>query len=164
MDREELLRRYAAGERDFSGIKSWDSHSDGIDLSGADLSGNMMDEVYFARSILKGVSFRNAELAQSCLNAADLTDADLRGANLIYTTFSSANLTNADLRRAKFHETSFDRANLTGANLSGANLARCIFWEANLTGANLEGASLRKASFRNTIMPDGSIRTDASNT
>ena len=39
ISREELLQRYAAGERNFSGAKL-EGMLDGIDLSGADLSGN----------------------------------------------------------------------------------------------------------------------------
>ena len=80
---DELIRRYAAGERNFAGVKLGGDLS-GIDLSGADFSGNKMDEFSFERAILKPTSFVNTRLAQSCLDVADLTEADLRGARLSY--------------------------------------------------------------------------------
>ena len=100
ISREELLQRYAAGERNFSGAKL-EGMLDGIDLSGADLSGNRMAKFYLERAILKGVNLRNTRLTDSCLDAADMTGADLRGVRL--------------------EETSFDGANLTGVNLSGTD-------------------------------------------
>ncbi|MBR8831711.1 MAG: hypothetical protein N5P05_002697 [Chroococcopsis gigantea SAG 12.99] len=79
MNREEILRRYATGERNFSGLKFNDPHLDGIDLTGADLTGNNMEEFYLARAILLNVSLVNAKLFEACFNSAGLTEADLRG-------------------------------------------------------------------------------------
>jgi uncharacterized protein YjbI with pentapeptide repeats len=53
--RDELLRRYAAGERNFAGVKLG-GDLDGINLSGADLSGTSLEEFYLARAILRGVN------------------------------------------------------------------------------------------------------------
>lgn len=73
-------------------------------------------------------------------------DADLRWAKLSY-----ADLTGADLRSA----------NLENADLSGARLNRSNLTNANLSNAygffNMEG-QLWAATFKNTTMPDGSIR------
>ena len=57
MDGEELFRRYAAGERDFSGV----------DLSGANLS---------------RVELRDINLSGANLSRVDLSWANLSGANL----------------------------------------------------------------------------------
>lgn len=61
VNRDELIRRYAAGERNFAGVKL-DIDLSGIDLSGTDLTGNDMEEFYLARAILKAVSLVNAKL------------------------------------------------------------------------------------------------------
>ncbi|MEH1790510.1 MAG: pentapeptide repeat-containing protein [Nostoc sp.] len=62
MNRDELIRRYAAGERNFALVKFSDPGLDGINLSGTDLTGNNMEEFYLARAILKAVSLVNAKL------------------------------------------------------------------------------------------------------
>ncbi|MEH1907293.1 pentapeptide repeat-containing protein [Nostoc sp.] len=41
VNRDELIRRYAAGERNFSGV-NLEGDLSGIDLSGADFSGNKL--------------------------------------------------------------------------------------------------------------------------
>ena len=48
----------------------------------------------------------------------------------------------------------FTDANLSNSNLSGTDLTGANFMDANLTDANLTGAT-----FYQTIMPDGQIRT-----
>jgi len=70
---EELLRRYAEGERDF----------ESANLSGANL----------VRANLSGAKLRNAKLRGANLVRANLSDADLVGANLRKAKLCSANLT-----------------------------------------------------------------------
>ncbi|MBW4523429.1 MAG: pentapeptide repeat-containing protein [Scytolyngbya sp. HA4215-MV1] len=150
---EELLRRYGAGERNFSGA-TVEGDLSYADLSGIDLSHARLSDCYMAHVNLSGANLRNASLIEVCLNAANLAGADLRGCRLGRTSFSGADLTDADLRDVECHDTNFTRANLTGANLRGVDLDATLE-RANLTGANLEGASLGRTSFWNTIMPDG---------
>ena len=78
---KELLRRYAAGERDFSGIdlrKADLSEADlrGINLSGADLRGADLRE-----SNLRFANFQGANLEGAYLAKAFIADCDWRGAN-----------------------------------------------------------------------------------
>lgn len=87
MTRDELLARYAAGERDFGGVN----------LSGADLF-----RVNLSGANLSGVS----------LSGANLSGASLSWANLSGVSLSGANLSGADLFRANLF-----RANLSGADL-----------------------------------------------
>ena len=77
MNREELLKRYSAGERDFS----CDNFS-GADLSGADLRG-----VNLHGADLRGVNLRNADLRCADLRGANLRGADLSGANIDYVSW-----------------------------------------------------------------------------
>jgi uncharacterized protein YjbI with pentapeptide repeats len=62
MDAEELLQRYAAGERDFSGV----------DLSGVNLNIGKLDKYDPSRNNLSGIN----------LSGANLTRADMRCVNL----------------------------------------------------------------------------------
>ena len=77
MNREELLKRYSAGERDFSHENL--SHAD---LSGADLRG-----VNLHGADLRGVNLRNADLRCADLGGANLRGADLSGANIDYVSW-----------------------------------------------------------------------------
>lgn len=85
MTREELLRRYAAGERDFRGAD------------------------------LRGANLRGADLRDANLRWADLTDADLRGADLTDADLRRANLRRANLRGADLRWADLSNAYLTGA-------------------------------------------------
>ncbi|MBP0003394.1 MAG: pentapeptide repeat-containing protein [Cyanobacteria bacterium SBC] len=109
---EELLRRYAAGERDFEQVR----------LSQADLH----------NAILHGI-----DLSEAILNEANLSRTDLRGADFSWADLSQANLCGADLRGAIF-----TRADLTGANLRRANLLKADLSLAKLDNADLSEAIL----------------------
>lgn len=98
MTREELLERYAAGERDFSGV-----NLDGVNISGVDL--NWSDEDYLFNSF--GVD----------LSGLNLEFADMRGVNL-----SGVNLTGAKLRGSELFGAIIDNKNRKIAFISGAKL------------------------------------------
>ncbi|WP_231510388.1 pentapeptide repeat-containing protein [Fischerella sp. PCC 9605] len=91
MDANEVLRRYAAGERNFRqadwrGISLAKANLSGVDLSGAHLS--------------------NADLSNSDLSNANLNWAGLRGANL-----SGANLKGAKMPDGRTHSDCLESAN-----------------------------------------------------
>jgi uncharacterized protein YjbI with pentapeptide repeats len=95
MSAEELLERYAAGERDFGGI----------DLKEADLTGTDLSDI----------NLSNANLIDVDLSEANLTSADLSGVrftnvNLYGTDLAGINLTNVDLRST----VNFDVSSLMG--------------------------------------------------
>ena len=117
MTRERFLKRYAAGERDFSGLDA-----SGLDLSGLDLS---------------GVNLCYADLRGADLSGAQLYNAFLLGANL-----REANLNHADLSHANLNNTDLTNASLYNANLSGARLQRAAMCGTFLDKADLRGADL----------------------
>jgi uncharacterized protein YjbI with pentapeptide repeats len=95
----ELLRRYAAGERQFP-------HADlpeGSSLRGANLAG-----VAFAQAWLSGVDF---------------TGADLRRVRFADCNVKCSDFGGADLRGASFPGTHVEAADFAGANLEGADFA-----------------------------------------
>jgi uncharacterized protein YjbI with pentapeptide repeats len=154
---EELLSRYAAGERDFSGARI-EGDLSGADLSGADFNDARLSDCYMPGVNLSGANLCNASLTDSCLDRANLAGADLRGCRLRGTQLAAADLTDADMRGVLCDNTDFNGANLTRANLRGVDLDASLR-RANLTEANLEDVNISGASFENTIMPDGSSLT-----
>ncbi|QHG16189.1 pentapeptide repeat-containing protein [Nostoc sp. ATCC 53789] len=91
---EELLKRIAAGEKEFADICLDDPNLSGINFAGANLTG----------AKLLGVN---------------LSGANLEGANLSYAFLDGANLSGANLEGAKVAEASVVGANLENANLRG---------------------------------------------
>ena len=127
MKRDELLERYAKGERN---------------LQLADLSG----------ANLRGTNLSGANLRYANLRGTNLSGADLSGANLRYLGLQGADLRNADLSGADLRYTDFRRADLSGADLRDANL-----YCANLQDANLKYANLRDADLQGANLPSYQI-------
>ena len=74
MDKEELLERYAAGERNFAGVELGGSFNKAItvslsttNLQGINLSGANLERVSLAFSDLSGAKMFGACLSYSCL-------------------------------------------------------------------------------------------------
>lgn len=144
---EELLRRYAAGERDFKGA----------DLVGADL----------ASTNLTGANLCDATLVGADLCGATLTGANLCDANLYEANLGGANLKTANLRGADFVGAHLEGANFRGAHLVGANLGSAHLEDATLLGAHLEdaillgahlgGADLRAANLEDANLYDANL-------
>ena len=101
----ELLQRYTAGERDFTGT-ALDQHRDndlsGVCLDGADLSRSFI-VAQFQRASLRGVRFHEANVKTCDFQHSDLRGADFSGAALCDTSFSGANLDSANFTGAYFH-------------------------------------------------------------
>lgn len=158
---EELLARYADGERDFRGIEL--IQSEGVPLdSSIDLEG----------AILRDINLRKAYLRQTDLCRADLTGADLfgvslesawlkhaiiRNANLYSVNLSLCDLTEADLRGTDLNHMNASRATFCGANIGGFSYA--ILAHANFRSADVSETNICR--FGNliweTTMPSGSV-------
>jgi uncharacterized protein YjbI with pentapeptide repeats len=101
----ELLDRYRAGERDFSGAElDQDAGNDlsGVCLDGADLSRSYV-VASFQRASLRGARFREANVKTCDFRGADLRDADFSGAALCSTRFDGARLDGARFFGASCH-------------------------------------------------------------
>ena len=150
MTAEELLRRYAAGERDFTGV----------DLSEARLSFKNLSNI-----ILRDAYLGYAIMDDTNLSHADLSGANMEGISLGEACLKGANLTGAILIDAVFGQTYFRDANLSYVDLTGADLSESSFNNANLSHADLTAASefyierFKGAIFHETVMPDGSIKS-----
>lgn len=152
---EDLISGYKSRGSYNTGIVIYDPHGWNSDwesprkfnLQSIYLAGATLEEgLNLGGSSLRGANFRGAELAHVWFKEADLTCANFNGACLNKTKFQGAMLEGATFRGSFIEETSFDGADLTGADLTGAD--------------GIELAYLNGTIFNETIMPDGSIRTD----
>lgn len=115
----ELRRRYAAGERDFSGAALAGAGLCNSDLRGATFADADLTGANLCESKLGGVDFSGARMAKASLDESELTGADFSG---------------ADLNGARFKASRLAGAKFKGANLAGA-LLWCSLYEVNFQGA-----------------------------
>lgn len=136
---DELLQRYAAGERDFARVKLWVPEGRTSD----ETAWRYDEGSVLNHANLSEINLRDADIRLAGeMNGTDFSNADLRGALLDGNVFRGANFSGADLRNTCFVRSKLDDANFSGADMRGARLSH-----APLCGANFEGANLGKASF-----------------
>ena len=152
MDREELIRKYAGGERDKTGRNcrgaNWRNEIDkGIIYHQADFSNSYFELSWFDECDLSFTKFIHARMYESGFGRSYMP-----GADLTYPKFGQCRFTDVDFRTAIFKnttisETRFKRCNLAYADFTGAREFFLI--------------DCRECLFHETILPDGSIRTDS---
>ncbi|MBW4623328.1 MAG: pentapeptide repeat-containing protein [Cyanosarcina radialis HA8281-LM2] len=189
IDIQELLDRYAAGERGFSSVGTIKhlevprgTNLSGISLRGCNLAMLDFTEVNLIEADLSEVtcqhtSFINADLRSANFSAAtlwegtDLSNSDLSFANLSQITvedavFNRANMTGVDLRQAYIKGASFQEANLAQVNLYDAWISSSDLRDANLAGVDLSKMkqwALNKvsgANFENVVTKSVSLKSD----
>lgn len=153
---DEVLRRFASGERDFPGVSL-----SGANLRGAVLRGANLRGANLRCAILGGADLREAKMIRTDLGLADVGMADFTGCDL-----SGADFRGANLKGARFGGATLDGANLRGAELNGANLrasklVRADLSRADLGSANLKHADLRSVDFRGADLAGANLE-DAS--
>jgi uncharacterized protein YjbI with pentapeptide repeats len=109
---DELLRRYAAGDRNFINANLRSAMLNDLNLSEINLSWAKLCGANLSRANLTGSNLFQADLSETDLSGANLESADLRWANLRNVVLSSANL----------HRTNLLGADLRGTDLTGALL------------------------------------------
>src|ERR671933_45538 len=139
---DELLRRYAAGERNFANANLRCAVLCEQNLSQCNLSYVKLSFANLSGINLTGADLTSADLSDASLSGANLSHASLYRTLLIRANLSEANLRGANLFKASLNDANLREADLTGANLSFADLRGAIFDEAALSGANLTGAKL----------------------
>jgi uncharacterized protein YjbI with pentapeptide repeats len=165
MDIQELLERYAAGERDFSFVRSFKNLKvpQSQNLSDINFQGCRFHEVDFSQVNLAG-----AELTGIVCSATSFRNANLRGANISAATFweetdfSEADLSFANLSKLTVEDAIFQRAILISSDLSESDIKGADFQAANLTQSNLRDAWISSSNFRdaNLAGTDLSIMKD----
>jgi superfamily I DNA and RNA helicase len=141
-DAGELLKRYAAGGRNFQ-----NADLRGIQLTGANLRSANLISAKLNNANLSNAKLDSAKLVIADLSNADLSNASLRKAKLMGAILREANLSGTDLSRADLSDADLRNANLVDANLLGANLSAADLTNADLTGANIAGVELGDMNF-----------------
>jgi uncharacterized protein YjbI with pentapeptide repeats/CheY-like chemotaxis protein len=152
----QLLQRYAAGERNFTGIRLIGCNLQGANLEGinlsradlmlADLSGCLLTGAKLSGANLIGAEMVKANLREASLGGAHLIGANLNHANLNGSQLVGANLSAANLCQARLRGADLSEALVAGANLTNADLRQAILYAANLHGAVLNQANLERAN------------------
>lgn len=157
MDADELIERYAHGERDFRGIMLRDAELAETSLSHADLRDADLTGVNLCSADLTLAEFTHATLLGANLEGADLRRANLRWALLSESVLRAADLSWANLQGAALHHANLSRAKLRGAGLCHADLSAAILTEADLTGAKLCAANLCDTKFERAIFANADL-------
>ena len=124
---DELLRRYAIGDRFFIN---------------ANLRCGQLSEL----------CLENIDLSYAKLNLANLSGTNLSKANLIAAQMPAANLSGSNLSKSQLVRANLSGANLSDANLRGADLSYADLSNVCLTGADLRGANLARTDLRKTSL------------
>lgn len=148
IDREQLLDRYAAGERNFRAILLKE-----VDLTGVNLRG-----IDFYQATIENTIFADADLREANLGEVYTVGLDLHGANLSSASLFEATLNNADLSNANLSNAQLAFADLNGANLSGANLRNVRMIDTSLSEANLRNADLSNSKIEFTRLDYADLR------
>ncbi len=170
---EELLERYARGERFFARADIAPVHLSPRDwyrprpnLSGAKLAGShladaVLTDVDLSSADLSAAQLTRAKLDRSDLTGAHLKAAHLRGASLSFAVLANARLRSADLSDAWLTNTRLDRANLIGTVLVNARLSEATLQGAHLGATVFAKADLAKARGLETAIHHGPSFVDA---
>lgn len=140
-----------------------DQSLNGVDFSGADLSG-----ARFLNLKLEGCDFSGAALTGAVLMGCRGVECRFAGAELgnirmvehcdfSGADFSGANLQLANLRAAALADARFAEADLGGADFSTAAAARAIFYRARAVGAQFVNADLRQADLSGANLMQASL-------
>ena len=157
MQAEDVLKKYAAGERTFAGVNLNEANLSGADLSGADLSGANLSVANLSGANLSGTNLSKAKLNVAKLSGANLTNANLHEAILNVANLTLADLTGATLSQASLVRAELTRADLSSANLSNANLSGADLKDAKLRNADLSSANLSRADLKWTVFTGANL-------
>lgn len=115
-------------------MPAFDDHIHGVSFFRTRVEKESLDNLtipktYFARSEIRGTSFKNTDLSESRLCWNDFIEVD----------FTGAKLSGSDLRASVYENVKFAKADLQKADLRHATFTNCDF-----TGAIMRGAKLSK--------------------
>jgi uncharacterized protein YjbI with pentapeptide repeats len=134
-----------------------------VDLTGARMSGAILDETDFQGALLD-----NAWLQDASFRSADLRDASLSKGHLQLAFFQGARLQGAFLWSAQLQGATLSDAQLQGAYLADAQLQGAFIWRANFQGAflvnaQLQGAELTYSDLQGAILDHAGLQAASLN-
>ncbi len=142
-------------------------NADGVPLVGVDVSTAFLQSVQLPKARLLRANFSNADVRNSCFEAADLSYASLDGANfrlsnLRHVLLVSANLSDGDFCGAQFTGSDFSGAALDGADLGNTDLSE-IQWQKikSIRNTNLAGVKNPPQGFLDWALKNGAVQSDS---
>jgi uncharacterized protein YjbI with pentapeptide repeats len=102
----------------------------------------------YAKQVLIGADFHQADLQGVTFNLTNLRDADFSGADLRGASLFGAKLQDADLRGADLREATLDSAVLQGTDLRDAVLEDAFAFNTRFEGVRIEGADFTNVPLR----------------
>jgi len=157
---EELLARYAAGERDFRGANLQGIELQYARLNGINFSRTVLYDARLCRIDLSGADLSGARLGDAVIEDIDLSEANLsgavlQGASVRRSCMEGVNFENAILVEMGMEDSRLDKANFRDAYLCETSFQRCVFQDAIVDINELRGCYLTQ-----TRLPDGEIVTN----
>ena len=137
---EELLSRYGAGERNFSGIYFRGESLDNADLRDINLSGSDLGDTELCNVNLSKANLSGSSLCEVSWEKVNFSYAQLRGAVLDNISLFKCNFTKANLNEANLIESWVEGCNFDGATLTGAMLGLATFTKVSCRNATFDGA------------------------
>ena len=129
-------------------------------LSGLDLSKQILTNIVFKGSCLSGSRLSECDLTGADFFGADLEGADLHGSTLTGADFRGANLSRAILSHCQLHGSDFSASGASGgdnAKLTDAKLDHAMLCQANLNGCDMSGAELIDADLSGADLSKASL-------
>lgn len=127
---EELLIRYAAGERNFTNvvIDDWrEGLLRGVDLSGINLEGSFLD-VDFSGAIVRRANLRSTIWNFWKWENVDLSSSDMTGINNVDScVFVRCNFNDTIWSQANLFQSTFEDCEMVSANFDNATLTEVRF-------------------------------------
>jgi uncharacterized protein YjbI with pentapeptide repeats len=173
---DELLSRYAAGERNFSAVnikRDWTIDQNvkriktlyfrDVDLQGINLSGSDLRWTYFTRCNLSGANLSGVNLNGGSFYEANLERATAVGIILSNCTIKLSNFRYADLTGACLYRSDCICVDFTGSDMSYSSLTQCRhldgsdFSKVDLEMATLIGVNFSKADIRGFDIEDAFV-------
>jgi len=133
-----------------------------VDMTGANLSGSMIDRADLWFINLTGANLSGADLTETHLNHAILGNANFENANLNYAVFANAFMEGANFDNANLSDTGLTYVDSNGASFVGANLSSTwtvygSFQYADFTGADFTLSQTNDAFFQHAIMSQADL-------
>lgn len=146
---DDLIRRYNAGERDFSKVLVESPNP----FTAKDSSGKsrvISVERNFTGLDLSGIILRDSNLLAVCMDfqGTILRGADLSNVDLGEFYAPNIDLSNAILRGTRYwHRSTFDYANFSGSDMTGADFVGASFSGSDMSRVNLDSSQIRATRF-----------------
>lgn len=118
------------------------------ELSGALVSGALLERVEFRRCRMSGIDLSRATARDVLLDGCRLDEANLRAATLVAIDADDCELRNSDFYGARIERSNLLRSNLTGSDFSKCRLERVLLHGSTLIdlkgGAALAGSIISR--------------------